>query len=143
MLVNPLNKQSLDNGLIEFNRLSEGVDPFEVKKVSKNRSNRQNRALHLYFTHVSNCFNDNGLEFTYNSIKDTPFSMPYTPEIIKEYIWRPIQMHLFSIESTTKINTHQINHIIDVITKAMAEKGLQVDFPNEFDYYLKFYESKK
>ncbi|MBL4703470.1 MAG: hypothetical protein JKY54_03055, partial [Flavobacteriales bacterium] len=49
---------------------------------------------------------------------------------VKEFIWKPIQNALFDIKSTTKLDTKEINEIIDVITKYFGDKGITVDFPS-------------
>lgn len=97
----------------------------------KKRTSKQNRALHKYFTFVSDELNNIGLEFHYQGLKGIELSIMYTPNIVKEFIWRPIQIALFDIESTTKINTKQINKIVDVITKWFGEKGVYIDFPRK------------
>ena len=57
--------------------------------------------------------------------------IPITMEMVKEDIWRKIQISLFDIKSTTKITSREINQIIDVITEWLSQKGIRVDFPNK------------
>lgn len=108
----------------------------EIKQVKLTRSSAQNRALHLYFTFCANALNDAGIEFRYTGLKLIEIEMPWTPDLFKEMVWKPIQLTLFQIESTTKINTTQINTILDVLTRFFAERGIDVSFPNSFDYWL-------
>ena len=61
----------------------------------------------------------------------TVLEMRYTPDLVKNHIWRPIQETLFDIKSTTKINTEQINEIMDVLIKFFAERGIVLEFPNK------------
>ena len=112
----------------------------KVEQVNQTRSTRQNSALHLYFTILSQQLNDNGIDFNFENIIYGKVAMRFTPDIVKEYIWKPIQRTMFNIESTTKINTSQINEILDVLTLHFGNSGISVSFPNEFDLYLKFYE---
>jgi len=102
----------------------------ELKKLSMSRSSQQNRALHQYFNFISTELNELGLEFRYFGVKGVQLSTRYNARIVKDYFWRPIQQALFDIESTTKINTEQINQIIDVITKFFADKGVLIEFPS-------------
>lgn len=102
----------------------------ELKAVKKTRSNQQNRALHLFFTFISQELNEMGMEFTYIGLNTPEISLMYTPELVKNMVWRPIQIALFEIESTTKLNTDQMNKIIDVITKFLGDKGVVIEFPN-------------
>ncbi len=103
---------------------------FKMGKIKETRSQKQNRALHLFFTIMSSELNELGAEFIYFGLKGQTLSTRYTPNIVKEHFWKPVQKSLFDIESTTKINTKQINEIIDVVTKFFAEKGVVVMFPN-------------
>lgn len=130
MVVNPTEKQSLIAGVSEFNNLCNGSTPFEIKKLSNSRTSKQNRALHLYFRFISDELNNLGLEFHYQGLKINNLSSRYTEHIVKEFIWRPIQVALFDVDSTSKINTIQMNEIIDVITKHFAEKGIYLAFPS-------------
>ena len=94
------------------------------------RSNSQNRALHLYFTIISKELTNLGLTFNYSGVKGLNLEIPYTPEIVKNFIWRPIQISLFDIKSTTKLTTKQINDIIDVITLFFDQKSVKLEFPS-------------
>ena len=102
----------------------------ELKAVKITRTSRQNSALHKYFEFISNELNDLGLEFQHNGLNDNVFSMRYTPTLVKEFVWRPIQLTLFNIESTTKLDTKQMNEVIDVITKFFGERGIVLPFPS-------------
>jgi hypothetical protein len=99
-------------------------------EIKPTRSTRQNSALHLLFKWISESLNDLGQEFCYTGVKGFEISTPYTPEIVKNFFWRPIQVTLFDIESTTKINTEQINKIMGIINKFFAEKGVVILFPS-------------
>ena len=112
--------------------------PIEIKKQT--RSGQQNRALHLFFRFVSESLNDIGLTFNYTGIKGMTLETRYTEQIVKDFIWRPIQIAMFDKQSTTEITTHEINEIIDVITKFFADRGVEVNFPSEFGLYLKLVE---
>jgi hypothetical protein len=62
--------------------------------------------------------------------------IPWNGELFKTMIWKPIQITLFEFESTTKLKTSEINQILDVLTRHFASIGLQINFPNQFDYFL-------
>ena len=102
---------------------------FELKEIKITRSNLQNRALHLYYKLIRVELNELGHEFNYDGLNGNSFSMRYTDTIVKELIWRPIQEALFGFKSTTKLNSLEINEIIDVITKFFGEKGVVLEFP--------------
>ena len=102
----------------------------EAKRIMDTRTSRQNASLHLYFTFISEELNEMGIQYQYTGISGNTFELRYTTDLVKEFIWRPIQIALFKIESTTKINTLQINEIIDVITKFFGDKGIVMEFPS-------------
>jgi hypothetical protein len=105
-----------------------------VVKNEKNeeqlRTELQNNSMHLYFKLISDQLNELGLDFIYTGLKGKELSMIHTPYIVKEFVWRPIQIAMFDIESTTKINTKQINDILDVLTVYFGDKGIVIEFPS-------------
>lgn len=109
-----------------------GNEFIDIKPKKKTRTNQQNNALHLYFKFVSDAFNDLNIEYTLAE----GFSCRFTAEITKG-VWKSMQLQMFGFESTTKINTQQINELIDVFTLMFSEHGTAVNFPCNFDYYLK------
>ncbi len=104
------------------------IDLIEKKRT---RTTLQNSALHLLFTIVSNQLNEMGVEYKYFGLKGQVLETTHTPHIIKEFVWRPIQKTMFDIYSTTKINTDQINEIVDVLAKFFAERGITIQFPSK------------
>ena len=98
--------------------------------LSKKRTTKQNSSLHLFFDLISFALNELGQEFCYTGVKGFNLTTRYTPLIVKEFFWKPIQITLFDIESTTKLNTQQMNEVIDVIVKFFGEKGVFIEFPN-------------
>ena len=98
--------------------------------IKQSRTTTQNRALHKYFAMISTELNEMGTEFNYTGLKGMELSTRYTPTIVKDFFWRPIQLALFDIESTTKLDSKQMNDIIDVISKFFSEKGINLPFPS-------------
>ena len=101
-----------------------------MKGKADSRTSQQNSALHLFFTMVSDQLNELGMEFKYAGLNNNEFSLRHTPNLVKEFIWKPIQLSMFNIESTTKLDTHQMNEIIDVIVKYFGDKGVLIEFPS-------------
>ena len=58
-------------------------------------------------------------------------SLMYTENLVKEFIWRPIQVALFDVKSTTKIDTIQINRIVLVLSRFFAAKDLDKYFKEQ------------
>ena len=102
----------------------------EIEEIKKTRSNLQNAALHKYFEIISNQLNEMGITFNYQGITGKELELNYTPSLVKEMIWRPIQKALFEKESTTQLTTQEINQIIDILTKFFSERGVYIAFPS-------------
>ena len=126
-LSNRLHVKDFSNKCADVMRLEKVV---ELKEIRITRSMKQNRALHVFFTIISNELNELGMEFQYTGLKGSTLSTRYTPHLVKEFFWRPVQIALFDIQSTTKIDTKQINEINDVIIKFFAERGVELYFPS-------------
>ena len=101
----------------------------ELKEKKNTRTLQQNRSLHLFFTMISDQLNELGIEYRYFGLKGQELSLMYTPELVKMFFWKPIQKALFDFESTTQLNTDEMNKIIDVIIKFFADKGVLIEFP--------------
>jgi len=102
----------------------------ELKRLSNSRTSQQNRALHLLFKIISDQLIEMGLEFRFSGLNVVTICVPYTDSIVKDFIWRPIQVAMFDIKSTRDINTSQINEIVEVIAKFFAERGVVIEFPS-------------
>lgn len=103
----------------------------DLKESKNSRTSLQNAALHKFFTIIAEQLNELGLEFNFTGVKGYDLSTRYTANIVKEFFWKPIQITLFDYESTTKLNTQQMNEIIDIIIKFFADKGVLIEFPNK------------
>lgn len=126
----PLNPNDKLKAKIEFQKIINSELPFTLKQHQDTRTTRQNSALHLYFTFIAQELNDLGISFMYKGISGREFETPYTPELVKEMIWKPIQETLFATKTTTKLTTKQIDTIIDVLNKFFAERGVELLFPS-------------
>ena len=140
MIYNLSNKYGKEAAAIEFKRLNEVAATIELKAVKMTRSSAQNRALHLFFTQVSEQLNNIGIPFVYRGLKGMEIETTWTPELFKEMTWKPLQKAMFGIDSTTKLKRNQIDPIFETINKFFAERGIEVSFPCEFDRYLKMFE---
>lgn len=110
----------------------------EIKKIEDTRTSLQNRALHLYFEHVASALLEVGYDYVYvNPIDGDLIHIPFTKDLVKNYIWRPLQNRMFEIESTTKLTTKMIDEILTVLSLWLGEKNKTVNFPCEFDLLVK------
>ena len=130
MIYNLSNKTELtefEHQIRHFKALNKIV---ELDQVKPKRSNQQNRALHKFFNMISEALNEIGEEFIYKGLKGSDMSLNYSPKIVKDFFWRPIQVTLFGFESTTKLKTEEMNQIIDIIIKFFGDKGVLIEFPH-------------
>jgi hypothetical protein len=98
-------------------------------KSGKQRTNLQNASLHLYCQQVADTLNDNGITFT--AFFRAGFEVPWTMEIVKENIWRPVQLAVCGKESTTKPYTGEYQQIFEPINLKLANWGIHVPWPRK------------
>jgi hypothetical protein len=94
------------------------------------RTLKQNRALHKYLTELGNALNDAGWDMK-TTLKPS-VDIPWTPDMVKEYLWRPIQKIITDVESTTELETSDVDLIYKVLDRHIASKfGVSVHFPSD------------
>lgn len=93
------------------------------------RTPTQNNAMHRYFELLAQALNDAGLDMR-RTLKPE-WEIPWTAEMVKEHIWRPVQKVMLDRQSTTQLQTIDVGEVYDVINRHMAEKhGVHVPFPS-------------
>ena len=102
---------------------------FHVEVMSQTRTPKQSNSLHLFCRILGDALNDAGFYLVVPGFKDG-FQVPWTGDMVKENIWRPIQIALLDIKSTTKLNRAQVSQVYEVIAPNMAMKGINVPFPS-------------
>lgn len=128
-------KQKFEDHVLKLYDKNGLIEVVEKRKV---RTNLQNRALHKFFVFISEALNEIGHEYKLSaSLTGEPISIKFTPILVKETLWRPIQIALFDIESTTEIDTHQMNEINDIIIKYFGDRGYTISFPSIQSLLLK------
>lgn len=130
-------KQSKTEAFKRLSEYSEKGEIIDLGIVKKTRSSLQNRALHLYFKLVANALLEVGYDYHWTfPISGEIISIPYTGDLVKEWIWKPLQNTIFKLESTTKLTTQMINDILEVMSNWLADLGITVKFPNKFDQLI-------
>lgn len=95
----------------------------------KQRTQQQNRALHLWFRHLAEVLNGAGLDMRATLKPD--ISIPWTGDTIKEYLWRPVQKAQLEKQSTTELTTSEIDKVWETLNRHLGERfGIHVPFPN-------------
>lgn len=102
----------------------------EIKVKGKARTNKQNAALHKYFTMLSDALNSAGYDMK-RTIK-AEVDIPWTPDLVKEYMWRPIQRAVIGEQSTTRAKTKDYPLIYETLNRHTAGKlGISVPWPSK------------
>ena len=82
--------------------------PYVVWEVDfgKPRTGKQNNALHVFCRLVAEELNKNG--YSVESFFKEGVEIPFSAEIVKEHIWRPIQKAITDKDSTADLTTIEI-----------------------------------
>lgn len=95
-----------------------------------NRTSQQNRALHKYCAMLSEALNDAGLDA--RTTLKPEVEIPWTPDMVKELMFKPIMKAMLHKESTTELDTKEVNEVYEVLNRHTAQKlGVSVEFPRE------------
>ena len=91
------------------------------------RTLAQNRALHMYCQMVADDMNAAG----YDAQKVISLPIQLTAAIVKDQIFRPIMTALIEKESTTELDTKEVNQVVENMQRALAQKfGITTPFPD-------------
>lgn len=102
----------------------------------QNRTGQQNRALHLYFTLLAKELNEAGLSV--QLVLKERMELDFTPDMVKELIWRPVQQAVLKKRSTKALEKQKdIDTVYDHVNRFVSEKfGMHVQFPShEINYW--------
>ncbi len=120
----------------DFNKLIDSEQIIEIKNVGKKRTDRQRKAMYLYFKLLSEAFNGAGIDM--RALIEDDIDIPFTPETVKSHLWVPVQKAYLEKTSTTELKTKDIPMIYDILNKHIGERtGIHVPFPNK-DYNAEY-----
>ena len=89
----------------------------------KPRTGAQNAALHVWCRMLAEHLNSLGL-CVQDFFKET-YEVPFSPGIVKDNVWRPMQIAVAGQESSSDLTTVQMTEIYDYVNRALANKGIQ------------------
>ena len=118
--------------LIQFIKDNKDAD-LQFKLIRGNRTSRQNDALHTYLREVARHMEAAGLDMK-TVIKD---GVPITPDErnVKKEMWMPIQRALTNKESTTELDTKEVNEVYQHMSRVLVQKyGIDVPFGRGHGY---------
>jgi hypothetical protein len=98
--------------------------------MDKQRTQQQNRALHLFYTMLAEELNNAGLD--QRKVLKPSIDIPWTLESVKNQLWRPIQEAMLSKKSTTELESKDIDKVYEVLMRHLGQSfGITVMFPSE------------
>ena len=102
--------------------------------IPKKRTAAQNNALRLYFMWLATEMNLAG--YTVQMVLKQKMDLDWTPEMVKDLLWRPAQQAILKKKSTTELNKQQdIDLIYDHLNRHISEKfGIHIPFPVDTEW---------
>ena len=102
----------------------------ELKEVGKQRTAQQNKAGHLWFQHIADTFNDQGLDMQATLAKRV--GLRWTPEAVKECLFKVLARAMFNKDSTTKLTTNEFSKVAEMLSDVIArDYGLTIEYPSQ------------
>lgn len=98
--------------------------------MGKVRTVAQNKALHVFFSLLAKELNGAGLDM--RTVLKPGVEIPWSPILVKDHLWKPLQKAVLKKESTTQLNKQmEIDKVHEVLMRHLGEKfGLEyVEFP--------------
>mgnify|MGYP001613409166 CR=1 FL=1 len=95
-----------------------------MKLKVKQRTKKQNDALHLYFEMIAQALNREGLDIrvVLQVIAEKGIDMMWSPTLVKELLWRRVQKKYLGKHSTTELDSiGEITEIYDMLNKFLGE----------------------
>lgn len=110
----------------------------DQEKQQKQRTMKQNKALHKYCQELANELNACGVSM-YVFSKD--ISVDHTMESVKS-IWRAIAKAKFGKNSTADLTTIELQQVYEEVNRHISNFGIEMSWPSEenTDEYLNSYE---
>lgn len=110
---------------------------YKVQKVDDVRSSQQNNAMHLWFSQYAELLNDAGFDVKATVRED--IEVPWTGDLIKSVIWKPLLLQMYGKKSTRKMEKKMVNKLLDTINKTIGVRtGVPVpEFPSQESLFYK------
>lgn len=125
----------LSNGVLEpyskidAEKLSSLKSAVYVVEINKHdiRTLQQNKALHLWCEHIANKLNNAGMYMS----EFLKLEVEWSKDKVKEVVIKPLIKQMFGKSSTTQLSKQQLQKVIDVVTLAFANRGIEIpQFPS-------------
>lgn len=95
------------------------------------RTDQQQKALEVFFRELAEALNDAGFEMKeVLAVKEV--DIPWTQDLVKNVLWRPIQEAMLEKHSTTQLEINEVSRVYDVLDRHISSHfGVHVPFPSE------------
>lgn len=94
----------------------------------KQRSLKQNSALHVWCNQMAEALNDAGMSM--EKVLSHKASIDWTMHGVKEHLWRPVQESMTGKDSTTQAEKIEYVKVYEVLNRHFGEKhGIHVPWP--------------
>lgn len=104
--------------------------PVDRDKDPSQRTLKQNRAGHLYFTHVADALNDSGLDM--QAVLSKRVGIRWTDVSVKECLFKGLAKAMYNVDSTTKLDTKQFTKVAEMLGDVLArDYGVATQFPSQ------------
>ena len=101
--------------------------PSQTNKDFPQRTDRQNKSLHLYCEQLSQTLNDAGI--TQKMVLQA-IDIDWSADSIKS-LFRSLGRAKYGIKSTSELTTKQLTDIYDELNRIVAKFGVHIPFPSE------------
>ena len=99
-------------------------------KGGKTRTSAQNNALHVYCRLLGEKLHDSGYDM--KRVIKQEVDIPWSPSLVKEYLWKPIQKIVANEDSTAKAGSDDYYKTYSVLSRHLSDKfGVFVEFPSK------------
>ena len=109
-----------------------------MKKILKQRTISQSRAMHLMFNQVSTLLIEQGIDQR-TIVEDLEgYSAPVTPEFLKQ-VFKTIMYTMYRKTSTTDLTTNEMTTSFNVFQKFLGENyGITINWPSQESLYQQY-----
>ncbi len=101
-----------------------------IEHNQKIRSDRQSRAIHVYFEEVARELNDRGIDMR---VLVKNLQVAHTKDSVKG-IWKAIGEAKYGKKSTTQLTSREIDEVYDEFNRLLSEFDINISFPSNIFY---------
>lgn len=110
-------------------RCTECERPLNVVIDEKQRTTKQNKAIHKWSEELATELNNAGLDM--REVLKPEVDIPWDKETIKRYIIHPIIKAKYNKESTADLTTKELTETVDIINRHLINKfSISMPFPS-------------